>query len=111
MCAVLANLQSYLASPFPLIYIIMIQKPIPNNLRSYREKAGLRQVDVAKRLGFTSYDRICHWEKGRMLPSLPNLLKLAVLYKVPIEKLYEEYLKEINSRLTGETADMPLPAL
>ena len=71
----------------------MIQKqPIPNSLKLYRKQAGLRQTDVATRLGFTSYDRISHWENGIAFPSVTNLFRLSRIYKASPEELYAEYL-------------------
>lgn len=65
---------------------------IPNNLRDHRQKAGLLQADVAKALGFASTDRISHWEKGRAVPHLVNLFKLAALYQVFPHELYPSLL-------------------
>jgi len=75
----------------------MITKPIPNALRFYRKQAGLRQVDVAARLGFTSYDRISHWENGLSFPSVTNLFRLSALYKVPADDLYREFVKVLSA--------------
>ena len=72
------------------------KQPIPNSLRIYRKQAGLRQVDVAAKLGFTSYDRISHWEKGTAFPSVTNLFRIAALYRVPPHELYAEIWKEIQ---------------
>jgi transcriptional regulator with XRE-family HTH domain len=75
----------------------MITKPIPNALRFYRKQAGLRQVDVAAKLGFTSYDRISHWENGLAFPSVTNLFRLSALYKVPADELYGEFAKALSA--------------
>src|SRR5580692_1702777 len=61
------------------IIAMTTKQTIPNMLRFYRKQAGLRQVDVAARLGFTSYDRISHWEKGTAFPSVTNLFRLSAL--------------------------------
>src|ERR1022692_308894 len=80
--------------PF-IIFTMTTKQPIPNMLRFYRKQAGLRQVDVAAKLGFTSYDRISHWEKGSAFPNVTNLFRLAALYKVPAQELYAEYARTI----------------
>ena len=67
---------------------------IPNNLKEYRLKAGLRQIDVAHLLGFKTEDRICHWEKGKNVPSIMNLFKLAKIYEISAEELYKHLLIE-----------------
>ena len=74
------------------IITMTTKQPIPNTLRFYRKQAGLRQVDVAAKLGFTSYDRISHWENGTAFPSVTNLFRLSALYNVPAEQLYGEYI-------------------
>jgi transcriptional regulator with XRE-family HTH domain len=63
-------------------------------LRHYRKQAGLRQVDVAAKLGFTSYDRISHWENGTAFPCVRNLFRLAVLYHVAPHELYDDIWKK-----------------
>ncbi len=69
---------------------------VPNKLKEYRMKAGLTQKEVATLLGFTSEDRICHWEKGRNIPSLINLFKLAKAYRATVMELYSELLETIK---------------
>lgn len=64
-------------------------------LRHYRKQAGLRQIDVAAKLGFTSYDRISLWENGTSFPCVTNLFRLSALYKVPVQELYGEFFKMI----------------
>lgn len=65
-----------------------MSKRIRNRLREYRLKAGLRQVDVAERLGFKSTERISRWEKGQAYPHMVNLFKLGRLYSVEPQALY-----------------------
>lgn len=69
---------------------------MPNFLRLYRKQAGLRQIDVAARLGFTSYDRISHWEKGTAFPSVTNLFRLSALYNTAPHELYADFFKTIK---------------
>lgn len=68
---------------------------IPNNLKEYRLKAGLTQKDVARKLGFTNEVSICHWEQGKNIPNLINLLKLSKVYNAPIHILYSNLFQEI----------------
>ena len=62
---------------------------IPNKLREYRKKAGLRQRDVADYLGLESTDRISRWEKGLSYPRVPDLFRLARLFKAQAIELYK----------------------
>jgi len=71
---------------------------IPNNLREIRMNLGIRQIDVARRLGHTSPDRISHWEKGTAVPGLVNLFKLSVIYGISPENLYKELYTAIQEK-------------
>ena len=64
----------------------------PNKLRELRLKAGLTQTELAKALDFNdSQDRICKWEKGIAMPSIPNLFKLSKFYNVAPNEIYPEF--------------------
>ncbi len=52
---------------------------VPNKLKECRLTAG-----------FTSEERISHWEKGKNIPNLFNLFKLARIYKTTPMFLYPE---------------------
>ena len=56
------------------------------NLREYREKAGLRQVDVAKKL-HVDQTAISKWESGDNRISRKYHKKLAKLYGVSVDEL------------------------
>ncbi len=56
---------------------------------------GLRQLDVACKLGFTTTDRISHWEKGQAYPSIVNLFKLAGIYNCMPQDLYRDLFREV----------------
>lgn len=53
-------------------------------LKELRE--GRTLSDVAEQIGVTR-QQIWHYENGKSDPSLPVLVKLAALYKVPVEDL------------------------
>ena len=80
---------------------------VPNNLKEYRLKAGYTQKEAAQFLGFISEDRICHWEKGRNVPSLMNLLKLSSLYRATPMQMYSELMinadAEVENLVTKKT--------
>jgi transcriptional regulator with XRE-family HTH domain len=59
-----------------------------NKLKELRKVHGLTQKQVAEFLGHKSEDRISHWEKGQAIPSVPNLFKLAKLYKALPHEIY-----------------------
>jgi len=68
-------------------------------MRARRMMLGIRQQDVADIFGFSGTDRISHWEKGRALPSLPNLFLLCALYYASPQELYPEFFKEANNEI------------
>lgn len=70
------------------------QKIVPNSLREYRNRIGLRQIDVAKKLGFCNTNRISRWEKGLSIPSIVNVFRLCIIYNTSPEKLYSELFKK-----------------
>ena len=72
---------------------------VPNNLREYRQKAGLTQKQVSELLGFTNEVSLCHWEKGKNIPNLINLFKLCNLYETSPLALYKE-LSESHQKPT-----------
>lgn len=55
-------------------------------LRELRENAGLRQVDVSKRLDIDQ-TAVSHWESGKFRPSRKYHKKLANLYGCTVDEL------------------------
>jgi len=72
------------------------QNQIANQLRSYREKRGLRQRDVARLIGQSSSAHLSHWEKGRELPSFTNALRLSAAIKCPVEVLFYDLFDQLR---------------
>lgn len=71
-----------------------------NYLRVAREKAGLSQGDVAKKLKMQQFQSISQWERNAS-GSVPikTLLKLVEIYELPIEEVYEVLLKYQSKRM------------
>ena len=59
----------------------------PNRIRDYRIKGGLNQRQLAKRVG-RALSMVALWERGRRLPSAPNLFRLAKALNTFAEALY-----------------------
>ena len=81
-------------------------KRIPNSLRKYRKAAGLKQREVAKLLGLKSASMISRWERGVCLPELPNVFKLALIYRTMVDALFMDLrnaLKEEIKKKKDET--------
>lgn len=60
---------------------------IAENIKRLRTKRGWSQSQLAKRAGILHDQCIAHWERGRRVPSLPSLERLAKALKVSITEL------------------------
>ena len=59
-----------------------------NSLRERRQVAGWSQAHLAELAGVTRLT-VISIEKGRFDPSLPLAFRLAALFEVPIEQLFD----------------------
>ena len=59
-----------------------------NRVREERTEVGLTQADLAAALG-VSRQTVISIESGRYLPSLPLAFRIARLFAVPLEQLFE----------------------
>ncbi len=59
-----------------------------NYVREQRSRLGLTQADLAAALG-VSRQTVISIESGRYLPSLPLAFRIAGLFSVPLEQLFE----------------------
>ena len=62
----------------------------PNKIREYRVKAGLSQRKLGEILG-RGRNAISSWERGRTLPNVPRLLRMAKTLSTLAESLYMEF--------------------
>lgn len=58
-----------------------------NYLKSARQKSGLSQHEVAKKLGYGTAQFISNWERGISNPPISNLKAISKLYKIDFEEL------------------------
>lgn len=63
-----------------------------NNFKKYRTRLGLRQLDIACKLGFNSTAQLSHWEKGFSVPSLIYLFKLEEIYMLHHMNYIQSYI-------------------
>jgi transcriptional regulator with XRE-family HTH domain len=65
-------------------------------LREKRVEAGLSQLQVAEKLGYTTCQFISNFERGKSMPAAESLKELAKLYKLN----QDEFLKSfVDSQL------------
>ncbi len=61
--------------------------------------SGLKQTDIAKKLGLSSTAIISRWERGLAKPSLEYVLKLSLIYQTTVNNLYHDLLLEYQEEL------------
>jgi len=66
-----------------------MELPVKNSLRVLRAERGWSQADLAEKLG-VSRQSVNAIETERFDPSLPLAFKLAKLFELPIESIFEE---------------------
>lgn len=69
----------------------MCNTHIGKHIKKYREQSKLSQLDLASMLE-VEQSNVCHWENGKYLPTIPNLIKIADIFGL---KLWA-FLKEID---------------
>lgn len=75
---------------------------LANFLKEKRIASGLSQGDVADKLGYSTAQFISNWERGVAAPPVNILKKLAELYKVNAEELFEVVLEEKIREVTND---------
>jgi len=72
---------------------------IPNSLKLYRRKRGLKQTEVAQILGVRNACMISRWEKGLAIPKPGNLFKLGLIYRISTDALYADYRLQLKEEI------------
>lgn len=58
-----------------------------NNILNCRKKAGITQVQLAKKLGYKSTGTVSMWENGERTPRAPMLPKIADILGCTVDEL------------------------
>jgi transcriptional regulator with XRE-family HTH domain len=74
-----------------------MDKTIANKLIALRKQNGLSQADLAAKLG-TDLPTVAGWESADISPDTENLLKIARLYNISLDKLFELNSDPVNQR-------------
>ncbi|MNK15803.1 helix-turn-helix protein [compost metagenome] len=69
-------------------------------LKQKRELSGLSQKFVSEKLGYTTPQFISNWERGVSTPPVQTIKKLADLYKIPVEEIFNLLLQETLQQVT-----------
>lgn len=67
------------------------------NILRLREEAGMTVRDLQEIFGFTTPQAIYKWQHGTALPTIDNLVILAVVFRVPIDRIL--ILREADENL------------
>ncbi len=68
----------------------MPQNKHPNDLVRYRQRFRLSQRQVATLLGHKDAAQLSKFETGSSLPSLLTALRLAIIYRAPVDFLFAD---------------------
>ncbi|MBK9322215.1 MAG: helix-turn-helix transcriptional regulator [Bdellovibrionaceae bacterium] len=68
-------------------------KALSEFLKEKRTLSGLSQKDVAEKLGYSSAQFISNWERGHSSPPIHTLRKLAELYEVNVDEMFDVILE------------------
>lgn len=74
---------------------------IADRIRYLRDKAGMTQTDLAKKLGI-SRSAVNSWEMSLSSPSLANIVEMTELFHVSAD-----YLLSITDRVTVDITELP----
>ncbi len=70
----------------------------PNRIREYRVASGISQRELGLRVGF-GRSVVSQWERGHVLPSLPNVFRLAKALDTLAESLYFNLYSAASRRM------------
>ncbi|HWU41931.1 MAG TPA: helix-turn-helix transcriptional regulator [Bdellovibrio sp.] len=63
-------------------------------LKQKREQAGLSQKQVSEKLGYSTPQFVSNWERGLSAPPIKIVKKLAEMYRISGEELFNHLLEE-----------------
>ena len=73
---------------------------IADRIKYLRDKAGMKQIDLAKRLGI-SRNAVNSWEMSLSLPSIANIIELAKIFHVSTD-----YLLSLSDRVSVDISEL-----
>lgn len=65
----------------------MLKDKLQISLAAARVNAGLTQGDVAEKM-HVSRQTIVNWEKGKVVPGIPEMQMLSRIYKIPQDNIF-----------------------
>lgn len=84
-----------------------MSKIISRSLALWRKRLGYEQKQIAALLGHETKHQISRYENGQRIPDLQTAIKLAILYGLPVQVLFDGYFrrcrKELEARLKNSS--------
>lgn len=71
-------------------------------LKNKRLEAGLSQAAVAEKLGYSCSQFVSNWERGVSEPPVATLFKLAEIYNLSMDEVFELSLKTAVDKATED---------
>ncbi|MDO8556849.1 MAG: helix-turn-helix transcriptional regulator [Candidatus Jorgensenbacteria bacterium] len=78
-------------------------KSIPNALKLCRLQNGLSQKEVTAKLGLKDTALLSRWENGTSLPNIVSVIRLSLLYEVPVEALFTDLIASLRAQRERHT--------
>ena len=78
----------------------LMSKKLLCYLRTYRKRAGLTQMQLARLLGLRQDTAISKMERRQRKPSLDIAFGCQVIFKVPASKIFPGVLEEVDAQIT-----------
>lgn len=72
-----------------------------SDLVRYRKRLRFTQLQVLSILGWKNKKGLCQIESGKVVPTLTTAMKLAIIYRVPVEFLYSGLHRKLLHQIRG----------
>ena len=76
-----------------------MSSPLPSYLKSYRQRSGLTQRELAILLGFTTHVNISRYERCARLPHVEAAFALEILFDAHIAELFPAWSADVAEDL------------
>lgn len=71
-------------------------------LKEKREHSGLSQKQVSEKLGYSTPQFVSNWERGLAAPPPRALKKLADLYRISVDDIFDTILQSTLQQVTAD---------
>jgi DNA-binding XRE family transcriptional regulator len=78
-----------------------------NYIWKHRKRLLLGQKRIAYLLGHSDHKQICKWEKGEVVPSLQNALRLSYILQTPVESLFVDLYRSLGEEVEERQKSIP----